>query len=169
MHVHRNATTTPKGRALLVQRVTELGWSMRTAASASGVSLRTGYKWLARYRAEGTAGFADRSCAPHARPRRTRPRLEQWILGLRAHRLSGRRIAHRTGIARATVGHVLRRHGLGRLPGLMPKPAVRHYECASPLAALLQHAAPAHGAPEPGTHVTTPGGSGVNNVLSSNT
>jgi hypothetical protein len=29
--------------------------------------------------------------------RRTRPRLEQWILGLRAHRLSGPRIAHRTG------------------------------------------------------------------------
>jgi transposase InsO family protein len=65
--------------------VTELGWPMRTVASASGVSVRTGYKWLAHYRAEGPAGFADRSCAPHRRPRRTRPRLEQWILGLRAH------------------------------------------------------------------------------------
>src|SRR5262249_23163664 len=68
VRVHRNAKTPPKGRALLVQRVTELGWSMCAAASASGVSLRTGYKWLARYRAEGTAGFADRSCAPHHRP-----------------------------------------------------------------------------------------------------
>jgi transposase InsO family protein len=132
VRVHRNAKTTPKGRALLVQRVTELGWPMQAAAHASGVSLRTGYKWLARYRAEGTAGFADRSCAPHRRPRRTRPRLEQWILGLRADRLSGPRIAHRTGIARATVGHVLRRHGLGRLPLLGPKRAVRRYERAHP-------------------------------------
>ena len=103
MRVHRNAKTTPKGRALLVQRVTELGWPMQAAAHASGVSLRTGYKWFARYRAEGTAGFADRSCAPHRRPRRTRPRLEQWILGLRADRLSGPRIAHRTGDRKSVV------------------------------------------------------------------
>jgi transposase len=67
VRVHRNAKTTPKGRGLLVQRVTELGWPMQAAAHASGVSLRTGYKSLARYRAEGTAGFADRSCAPHRR------------------------------------------------------------------------------------------------------
>ena len=81
---------------------------------------------------DGTAGFADRSYAPHRRPGRTQPRLEQSILGLRARRLSGPRIAHLTGLARATAGHVLRRHGLGRLPSVAPKLAVRRYERAHP-------------------------------------
>jgi transposase len=53
VRLHRYAKTTPKGRALLIARVTELGWPMRRAATASGVSVRTGYKWLARFRVEG--------------------------------------------------------------------------------------------------------------------
>lgn len=132
MHLHRNAKTTPKGRALLVERVTERGWTMARAAAAAGVSERTGYKWQARYRAEGRAGFEDRGSAPQRCPGRTRPRLEQWIVALRARRLSGPAIAHRTGLPRATVGHVLRRHGLGRLPPLLPKPPVRRYERSRP-------------------------------------
>ncbi len=132
MQVHPNAKTTPKGRAVLIHRVTELGWTMAQAAAASGVSARTGYKWLARYRAEGHAGLDDRRSAPQRRPHRTAARLEQWIVGLRARRLSGPAIAHRTGLPRATVGRVLRRHGLGRLPPLQPKPPVRRYERAQP-------------------------------------
>lgn len=133
MRLHRNAKTTPKGRALLVARVTELGWPVVRAAHASGVSTRTAYKWLARYRREGHDGLHDRASAPHRRPRRTRARVEQWILGLRAgRRLSGPAIAWRTGIPRATVGNVLRRHGLGRLPPLAAPPPVRRYERARP-------------------------------------
>jgi hypothetical protein len=93
----------------LIERVTELGWTRRAAAAASGVSVRTAYKWLARYRREGHAGLTDRASVPHRRPHRTRARLEDWIVGLRARRLSGPAIAHRTGIPRATVGNVLRR------------------------------------------------------------
>jgi transposase InsO family protein len=132
VRVHRNAKTTPKGRALLVARVTAEGWTMRQAAAASGVSGRTGYKWLARYRAAGSAGLEDRPSTPGRRPHRTRARLEQWIVGLRAQRLSGPAIAYRTGLPRATVGNVLRRHGLGRLPPLQPKPPVQRYEWARP-------------------------------------
>ena len=133
MRLHRNAKTTPKGRALLVTRVTELAWPLAAAARAGGISTRTAYKWLARYRTEGHAGLDDRRAAPHHRPRRTRPRLEKWIVGLRAgRRLSGPAIAQRTGIARATVGNVLRRYGLGTLPPLQPKPPVRRYERARP-------------------------------------
>lgn len=132
MQVHRNAKTTPKGRALLVARVTECGWTMARAATAAGVSERTGYKWLARYRTEGRAGFDDRGSAPRRQPGRTRLRLEQWVVALRARRLSGPAIAHRTGLPRATVGHILRRHGLGRLPPLAPKPPVRRYERSRP-------------------------------------
>ena len=132
MRVHGNAKTTPKGRALLVTRVTGESWSMRRAAAASGVSARTGYKWLARYRAGGAAALEDRPSVPHRRPQRTAARLEQWILGLRARRLSGPTIAHRTGLPRATVGNVLRRHGQGRLPPREPPPPVRRYEWARP-------------------------------------
>jgi transposase InsO family protein len=132
VQVHPNAKTTPKGRAVLLHRVTELGWTMARAADASGVSTRTGFKWLARYRAEGRAGLEDRRSVPRRRPHRTPVRWERWIVGLRARRLSGPAIAHRTGIPRATVGHVLRRHGLGRLPPLQPKPPVRRYERAQP-------------------------------------
>lgn len=36
-----------------------------------GISRRTGYKWLNRYRAEGDAGLENRSTRPHSsRPRR---------------------------------------------------------------------------------------------------
>ena len=132
MRLHRNAKTSPKGRALLVTRVTESGWSMAQAAEGCGISVRTAYKWLARYRAEGAGGLDDRRSTPHRRPHRTGRRLEQWIVGLRARRLRGPAIAHRTGRARATVGSVLRRHGLGRLAPLQPKPPVRRYERARP-------------------------------------
>lgn len=132
MRLHRNAKTTPKGRALLIGRVTELGWPMRRAATASGVSVRTGYKWLARYRAEGARGLDDRSSAPRECPHRTRPRHERWVVALRARRLSGPAIARRTGLPYATVGHVLRRHGLGRLPPATPPQPIRRYERAQP-------------------------------------
>jgi len=132
VRVHRNAKTTPKGRALLVARVTDHGWTVREAATACGVSVRTGYKWLARFRSAGVAGLHDRGCAPHRRPRRTRVRLERWIVGLRTRRLSGPAIAHRTGLPPATVGNVLRRHGLGRLPPLQPPPPIRRYERERP-------------------------------------
>lgn len=35
-----------------------------------GISRKTGYKWLKRYREEGEAGLADRSRRPHHSPRR---------------------------------------------------------------------------------------------------
>jgi transposase len=35
-----------------------------------GISRKTGYKWLKRYREEGEAGLADRSRRPHRSPRK---------------------------------------------------------------------------------------------------
>ena len=58
MNSHKHARLTPKGRALLVSRVLEQGWTVAAAAEAAGVSRRTGYKWLARFKVEGTAGAA---------------------------------------------------------------------------------------------------------------
>jgi transposase-like protein len=55
MNMHKNARLTPQGRRLLVQRVTEQGWTVAVAASAAGLSQRQAYRWLARYGAGGTA------------------------------------------------------------------------------------------------------------------
>ena len=53
MNVHENARMTVHGRALLVSRVREQGLACCRAAKAAGVSQRTAYTWLARYRAGG--------------------------------------------------------------------------------------------------------------------
>ena len=67
MDIHKNARSCPASRALLVRRILEEGWSLRAAAEAAGLSERTAYKWLARYRKAGLEGLEDRSSSP---PRR---------------------------------------------------------------------------------------------------
>ena len=64
MKLHANAPLGPKGRALMVGRVVDQGWSLTEAAEAAGVSGRTCSKWVGRYRAESEAGLVDRSSAP---------------------------------------------------------------------------------------------------------
>jgi transposase InsO family protein len=51
---------------------------------------------------------------------------------LRRQRMTGPAIARALGMARSTVGQVLRRLGLGRLASLDPKPPVVRYERAAP-------------------------------------
>lgn len=48
MNIHSRARTTPFSRGLLVDRVKRQGWSVAQAAAGASISLRTGYKWLAR-------------------------------------------------------------------------------------------------------------------------
>src|SRR5438309_11899358 len=50
--LHRNARTCPRSRRLLVDRVLEQGWSLAAAAEAAGVSERTAWKWVERFRRE---------------------------------------------------------------------------------------------------------------------
>jgi hypothetical protein len=45
MNSHKHARLTPKGRALLVGRVLDEGWTVADASLAAGVSKRTSYKW----------------------------------------------------------------------------------------------------------------------------
>ena len=55
MNIHKNARMTVHGRALLLSRILNERWRVADAAEAAGVSQRTAYKWLARYRAGGAA------------------------------------------------------------------------------------------------------------------
>jgi transposase len=68
MKLHGNARTCPMSRRLLVERVESKRWSVTLAAEAAGVSERTAYRWLKRWREEGAAGLLDRSSAPSRSP-----------------------------------------------------------------------------------------------------
>lgn len=130
MNLHKNARLTPSGRVLLVGRI-EAGWPASRAAQAAGVSSRTVYRWLMRYRA-GDRQLQDRSSAPHHCPHRLAPDLVAAIARLRRQRQTGPSIAQSLGLSRSTVGLVLRRLGLNRLDRLEPKPVAIRYERERP-------------------------------------
>jgi transposase len=125
MRLHRNAKSTPAGRAELVRRVVELHRSRGAVAAAMGVSTRTAFKWLARFRAEGPAGFADRSSAARRRPHATPPAVIAAMVRLRRQRWTGQQIARATGRSPATVAKHLKRLGLARLSALEPSEPAR--------------------------------------------
>lgn len=131
MDVHENARTTPHSRLLMVQRL-NAGWSVSAVAAAYGVCPRTVRKWRDRFRSEGESGVRDRSCRPHASPRRLSEALVQRIEELRRMRLSGPAIARRMGCAVSSVGITLCRLGLGRLSSLDPKPEIIRYQRERP-------------------------------------
>jgi hypothetical protein len=131
MDVHQHAKSTPKGRLLMVRRLAD-GWSVAKVAAGFGVTARTVRKWRARHATEGEAGLRDRSSRPLISPTRLDQVAEAEILALRRQRLTGPAIARRLGRPVATVGLVLRRHGLGRLAALKAKPEIVRYQRERP-------------------------------------
>jgi transposase len=93
MKLHRNARTCPNSRRLLVERIESGTWSLTPAAEAAGVSERTAYRWLARWRQEGWGGVLDRSSRPHRIPNRTPPEHEGVIEQLRRLYMTAAEIA----------------------------------------------------------------------------
>jgi transposase InsO family protein len=116
--LHGNARSCPASRRLMCERVDE-GWTVEDAADAAGISERTAYRWLSRWRS-GDGVLADRSSAPRRVPSRTPKRVEDAIERLRRLRMTSTAIAARLEMAVSTVGAVLRRLGLARLSRLEP-------------------------------------------------
>lgn len=96
------------------------GANRRELAHRAGVSPKTLYKWLARYRADGEPGLCDASRRPHCSPQLTDAVLERRIVALRDLHPTwgGRKLARRladlgeTGVpSPSTVTAILRRHG----------------------------------------------------------
>lgn len=131
MNLHSRARTCPASRVLIARRLEDRVWS-KDQAAALGISQRTGYKWLARYRAEGEAGLRDRSSRPHRLPRLTAPERQELIVKLRRCRLTGYQIARRLRMPRSTVARVLQRVCLSRLRDLEPPQPVVRYEYSEP-------------------------------------
>jgi transposase InsO family protein len=131
MNAHKNARTTPFGRAVMVRRVLENGWTVAAAAAAFEVSTRTVRKWLARFGSEGVAGLQDRSSAPHLVANKlAAPWLAMVTRLRRDYRMTGEEIAERLRLPRSTVASHLRRLGLGRLVALEPSEPARRYNRA---------------------------------------
>ena len=131
MQVHGNAKLLPSTRLLIVRRVVEEGWKVADVAAALGVSERTAYRWLARWRA-GDRELRDRSSVPRRVSRRTPRRVERLIERLRRLRMTSTRIAGELGMAVSTVCAVLARLGLGRLSRLEPPEPPNRYERRHP-------------------------------------
>ena len=97
---------------------------MAALCEAYGISRRTGYKWLARYRAHGPAGLEDRSRAPRRHGRSMAPETAAAIVALRRERphwgprklraVLMREHPDRVWPAASTMGDLLRAEGLVR-------------------------------------------------------
>ena len=118
-------------------------YEMTELSARYGISRKTGYKWLARFEAEGRPGLADRSHAPHHCPHRIERAVAQLIVSARhAHPSWGPRklldwleprYPDVAFPAASTVGDLLARRGLVKKrrrrrkhvhPGVVP--AVTH-------------------------------------------
>ena len=83
-------------RAALSDRFT-----MSELCARFGVSRRIGYKWLARYDAEGRRGLTDRSRAPHHCPHQTPKSLTELLVAERtAHLEAAAEISRATASVR---------------------------------------------------------------------
>jgi transposase len=87
MNLHSSAKTCPKSRTLLVRRVRCQGMTVRVAAQAAGISVRTAYKWMARFKAEGRSGLMDRSSRPLRGPSRLEAAVVAKVIDLRRSRM----------------------------------------------------------------------------------
>ena len=88
-----------------------------------GISRKTGYKWLSRYRSGGLAALEDRSCRPRNRPMRTPYVIRKAIISLRTRgrvkpgpekimAMLARRHPDWQLPSRTTIYNILRREGL---------------------------------------------------------
>jgi transposase InsO family protein len=106
-------------RKEFVQLAQQEGSNIRLLCRRYGISSRTGYKWLNRYREKGEAGLVDQSRRPKHSPRRTSCEMEQQVLQKRDETgWGGRKIArvlHDEGYRNAphanTITDILRRNG----------------------------------------------------------
>ena len=128
MKLHGNARTCPNSRRLLVERVLEERWSVADAATAAGISERTVYRWLGRFRREGSKGLIDRSSRPLRSPRQLPARKVQAIRLLRRLRMTAAEIAEVLSLALSTVSLWLKRIGLGTRSRLQPPEPPNRYE-----------------------------------------
>jgi transposase InsO family protein len=116
----------------VVDRVVVSGWSVAAAAEAAGVTDRTVYRWLARWREEGPPGLVDRRSVPGRIPHKTAPDRVSAICTLRRLRMTAAEIAECLSMPLSTVSAVLLREGLGKRSRLQAIEPPNRYERRAP-------------------------------------
>ena len=115
-----------ESRCRIVQLILE-GESPAAAAGASGASRATGYRLWRRYRDGGWEALRDRLSTPKRQPRRLWVECEAKIAELGQRTQAGPLVlAAILERPASTVGKVLRRLGLSRLPKPEREPVVRY-------------------------------------------
>jgi transposase InsO family protein len=124
-------------QALLEERAVPFA----TLCQRVGISEKTGRKWRARFLAEGPAGLADRSHAPHVAPHQVPRALVERLVALRRkHKTWGARKLRQRLLrdepttpwpAPSTITTVLKREGLIR--ARRPRPRARSAWCEGTL------------------------------------
>jgi len=125
-------------RLAFVHQVRSLGVSVAQAARDFGISRKTAYKWIGRYREQPAHPLADRSRRPASSPARTAEDLERRILEVReSFGWGGRKIqaylaAQDVPVPSVrTVTNILRRNGcIG--PNTSPTEPIQFFERSHP-------------------------------------
>lgn len=76
-------STTMSQRQEFIEQTLQAEANISQVCRQFGVSRKTGYKWLGRYRRAGTSGLADRSRRPLHTPGQTPPEIEALIVTTR--------------------------------------------------------------------------------------
>ena len=130
------------------------GVNMSELCLRSGISRKTGYKWLSRYLEAGEQSLDDLPKRPHHSPNRTGAEMEQLVVDLRReHPTKGGHVLARmlkdrghNGVpTKSTVTAILRRHRLIEPADSLKHKAYRRFEHPTsqrPLANGLQGAYP---------------------------
>lgn len=129
MDVHKNARSVPASRALLFKRVSELGYTVRAASEAAGMSDRRCREWIRR--ADRKEPLTDRSSRPLV-TNGIGPEKRAQVIELRRERRTMRQVARVTGVSLSTVARICNSEGLSRLRSLEPLPPPVRYECETP-------------------------------------
>jgi transposase InsO family protein len=111
-------------RVSFVMRACREDVTMTEVCEEFGISRKTGYKWLKRYRAHGLSGMHELSRRPHKSPNRIEERVEELVIReRRRHRTWGPKklrdvLSEKYDLekvpAGSTIGNIIERHGLTR-------------------------------------------------------
>jgi transposase InsO family protein len=118
------------------------GQEFSEACSRFGISRKTGYKWMARFREEGESGLVDRSRRPERSPGKSSAKTESMVVKLREkHPCWGGRklrkrllnLERRDVPSASTITSILGRHGLlSEIDGAGERRTVQRFERESP-------------------------------------
>lgn len=116
------------------------GANMRALCRAYGISPKTGYKILTRFKEFGVEGLRDRSRRPHSSPRNSSAELEAEVVALHvaypcwgARKLQALLPAELDKPHPNTIAAILRRHGRRIVPNAdIAEPANKRFEHEAP-------------------------------------